>query len=133
MSRLPTIVLGLATASAAFAPTPVPADGNDFVGRTSSRSASAAGDELTQVDANVRARNGGIIEGQVVAVDYRAGTIAVQTPNRGRVDVIVLPSTNIQDVKNKFHTIADIDRGARVQVFTSQRGALFIAQIIHLR
>jgi hypothetical protein len=132
MPRLPTIALALATASAAFAPTPVPADGNDFAGWPSSRSA-GAGDERAQVDVNVRARNGGVIEGQVVAVDYRAGTMAVQTPNRGRVDVIVLPSTNIQDAKNKFHTIADIDRGAHVQVFTSQRGALFIAQIIHLR
>ena len=69
----------------------------------------------------------------LVAVDHRAGTLSIQTPNRGRIDVIVLPSTNIQDAKNKFHTIADIDRGDRVEVFVSQRGPLFIAQIIHLR
>jgi len=78
-------------------------------------------------------RDGGVIDGEVVAVDHRAGTFAVQTRDRGRIDVIVLPSTNIQDSKNKFHTIADIERGERVEVFVSRKGPLFVAQIIHLR
>lgn len=78
-------------------------------------------------------RNGGVLQGEVVAVDRRAGTLSIRTQNRGLVDVIVLPSTNIHDSKNAFHTIADIARGARIEVFVSQKGQLFIAQIIHLR
>jgi hypothetical protein len=79
----------------------------------------------------VRAKNAGTIEGEVVAVDYRAGTIVVQSGGR-RVDVVVLPSTNIQGHDN-FHTIADIAKGSRVSVILSERAGTFIAQIIRLR
>jgi hypothetical protein len=78
-----------------------------------------------------RAKNAGTIEGEVVAVDYRAGTIVVQSGGR-RVDVVVLPSTNIQGHDN-FHTIADIAKGSRVTVILSERAGTFIAQIIRLR
>jgi len=45
----------------------------------------------------------------------------------------VLPSTTIQSSTNTFHTIADIVKGQRVQVFMSQRGNSYVAEIIHLR
>jgi hypothetical protein len=80
----------------------------------------------------VKSRNAGVIEGVVFAVDYRAGMISVQMPTR-RLDVVVLPSTTIQSSTNAFHTIADIVKGQRVQVFMSQRGNSYIAEIIHLR
>jgi hypothetical protein len=79
------------------------------------------------------ARNAGIIEGQVISVDYQRGMIGLLTPDRGRVDVMVLPSTNIQGRGDGFHTIADIGRGSRLRVFLSQRAGQFFAQIIHLR
>jgi hypothetical protein len=80
---------------------------------------------------DVRVRNAGVIEGQVVAVDYRTDVIAVQTSSR-RYQIVVLPSTNIQGHSNTFHTIADISKGERVQIYMSQRGNSFVAQIIHL-
>ncbi len=80
---------------------------------------------------DVHARNAGVIEGQVVAVDYRTDVIAVQTASR-RYMIVVLPSTNIQGHSNTFHTIADIAKGERVQIYMSQRGNSFVAQIIHL-
>ncbi|MBV9648059.1 MAG: hypothetical protein JO043_11390 [Candidatus Eremiobacteraeota bacterium] len=79
------------------------------------------------------AKNAGIVEGQVLSVDYQRGTIALLTPDRGKVDVMVLPSTNIQGRGDGFHTIADIARGSRLRVFLSQRAGHFFAQIIHLR
>lgn len=79
------------------------------------------------------AKNAGIVEGEVVSVDYQRGLIGLQSPKRGRVDVFVLPSTNIQGRGDSFHTIADIGRGSRLRIFLSQRAGRFIAQIIHLR
>jgi hypothetical protein len=80
----------------------------------------------------VRARYAGVIDGVVAAVDYRSGTMSVQMPNH-RIDIVVLPSTTIQSSTNTFHTIADIVKGQRVQVFMSQRGNSYVAEIIHLR
>jgi hypothetical protein len=132
MFGLPLAALAVLMLSAAILPALARADDNDHSPWPALRA--AVGPEGSKSGASVLpARNGGVVDGEVVAVDHRAGTLSIQTQNRGRVDVIVLPSTNIQDSKNKFHTIADIDRGDRVEVFVSQRGSLFIAQIIHLR
>ena len=84
-------------------------------------------------DQTEHARNGGVVEGQVVSVDYQSGMIGLMTPDRGRVDVMVLPSTNIQGKGDSFHTIADIARGSRLRVFLSRRAGQLFAQIIHLR
>lgn len=86
-----------------------------------------------QHDKQDRAKNAGVVEGEVVSVDYQRGTINLLTPSRGRVDVTVLPSTNIQGRGDSFHTIADISRGSRLRVFLSQRAGQFFAQFIHLR
>jgi hypothetical protein len=92
----------------------------------------APGDTDAAVDrGQVRAKNAGTIEGDVVAVDYRTGTIAVQSGSR-RLEIVVLPSTNIVG-SDKFHTIADIQKGSRVVVILSQRGGTYSAQIIRLR
>jgi hypothetical protein len=80
-----------------------------------------------------RPHNAGIVDGQVVSVDYQKGVIGLQTPRRGRVDVMVLPSTNIQGRGDSFHTIADISRGSRLRIFLSEQAGRLIAQIIHLR
>jgi basic membrane lipoprotein Med (substrate-binding protein (PBP1-ABC) superfamily) len=89
------------------------------------------GDQAT--DKAEHARNAGVVEGEVLSVDYQRGLIALQSPKRGRVDVFVLPSTNIQGRGDSFHTIADISRGSRLRIFLSRRAGRFIAQIIHLR
>jgi hypothetical protein len=80
-----------------------------------------------------RPHNAGVAEGHVVSVDYQRGVIGLMTSDRGRVDVMVLPSTNIQGRGDGFHTIADIARGSRLRVFLSQRAGQLFAQIIHLR
>ena len=77
-------------------------------------------------------RNAGVIEGRVTSVDYQRGVIGLDTPRHGHVEVVVLPSTNIQGRGESFHTIADISRGSRLRVFLSERAGQFIAQLIHL-
>jgi hypothetical protein len=77
------------------------------------------------------ARNAGILEGRVVAVDRAHGVMTVQS-GRGRYDVMVLPSTNIQGHDGDFHTIADLYRGQLVRIFMSQRDGVYFAQFIHL-
>jgi hypothetical protein len=79
----------------------------------------------------VRAKDAGTIEGDVVGVDYRTGTIAVQSGAR-RIEIVVLPSTNIVG-SDKFHTISDIQKGSHVVVILSQRAGTYSAQIIRLR
>jgi hypothetical protein len=77
-------------------------------------------------------RNAGAIDGHVMSVDYKTGALVVQT-SKGRMVVIVLPSTSIQGERSGFHTIADITKGARVHVLMSQSGSRYIAQIINLK
>jgi hypothetical protein len=79
------------------------------------------------------AHNAGVVVGEVVSVDYQTGMIGLQTQRRGRVDVVVLPSTNIQGRGDSFHTIADISRGSRLKIFLSEQAGRLVAQIIHLR
>jgi hypothetical protein len=135
-------LVGLATVSAAadppkavgpqvWAPSPVAPARSRWV-------AMAPSDEPKDAKAEERpkaehAKNGGVVEGQVVSVDYQSGVIGLMTADRGRVDVMVLPSTNIQGRGDSFHTIADIARGSRLRIFLSQRAGQFFAQIIHLR
>ena len=77
-------------------------------------------------------KSGGTIDGFVTAIDYRSSTMSVSAGAR-KVDVSILPSTNIQGPNNGFRTIADIAKGTHVRVLLSQRAGLFTAQIITLR
>ena len=77
-------------------------------------------------------KSGGTIEGLVTAIDYRSSTMSVAAGPR-KVDVTILPSTNIQGPGSGFRTIADIAKGSHVRVLLSQRAGLFTAQIITLR
>jgi hypothetical protein len=83
------------------------------------------------VDAAPRAKDAGTIDGEVTAIDYRAGSMTVMAGSR-RIDIVVLPSTNISGNDN-FHTIADIKKGSHVSVILSQRAGIYTAQIIRLQ
>src|SRR5271166_1018333 len=129
MPRLLPSALALPIVAASFAVAPVWADPPTVTHFSPQKKTSAPEDDYSK--GVVKSRYAGVIEGQVVAVDYRSGIMSVQTGNR-RIDVIVLPSTNIQGHNNNFHSIADISKGARIQVFMSQRGPNYVAEIIHL-
>ena len=91
---------------------------------------------LTQTDDSdkapaVPAKNAGSIDGQVVSVDYKSSHISVKAAGT-QYDVVVSPSTEFRGHNNNFHTIADIQKGAHVQVMMSQRAGTYTAQIIRL-
>jgi hypothetical protein len=79
-----------------------------------------------------RARDAGSAEGRVLFVDRVRGRMLLESP-RGQIDIMVLPSTTIVEHGGEFHSIADIRRGQRVQVFISRRAGVNFAQIIRLR
>ncbi len=74
-------------------------------------------------------KNAGSIDGLVVAVDYKLGHITVKAAS-SQYDITVSPSTEFRGHNNKFHTIADIQKGAHVRVLMSQRAGTYTAQII---
>ena len=79
-----------------------------------------------------RARDGGVIAGKILGVDYQRGVMSLRA-GRGTIDVYVLPTTNIQGKSSNYHTIADLRRGQNVEVFTSVQGPRTNAQIITLK
>jgi hypothetical protein len=83
-------------------------------------------------EASAPKASGGIVSGQVTSVDYQRGVLGVQSGGR-KIDVTVLPSTNIQGKGSGYHSIAEISRGAHVEIFTSQSDGKYTAQIIRLR
>lgn len=82
--------------------------------------------------AQMRLRDGGVISGRVLRVDYQRGVVQVSTAGR-TLAVIVLPSTNIEGGGSGYRTLADLARGVRVQIFTSLASGRYIAQIIRVR
>jgi hypothetical protein len=80
---------------------------------------------------NGRAQDRGIISGEIVGVNYTNGTMLLQSGSR-RVEITVLPSTNIFAGRSGFATLADLARGRRVDVWTSQSGGRLFAQMIRI-
>lgn len=77
-------------------------------------------------------REGGTIVGRVTAVDYQRGTLSVDTGAQGKVDVSVMPSTSVQSDEPGYHTLTDVAKGSKVQIFVSKSAGKAIAQIIRL-
>jgi ribosomal protein S1 len=73
-------------------------------------------------------RDGGIISGKITGIDYRRSIISVN-----RMEITVMPSTQIQGSDPAYHAITDLKTGMSVDVYTSQIGGKFIAQIITLK
>ena len=78
------------------------------------------------------ARDGGVIEGRVTAVDYQRGTLSVDTGSQGKVDVSTMPSTSVQSDDPGYHSLTDVAKGSRVQIFISKTAGKAVAQIIRL-
>ncbi len=82
----------------------------------------------------VRSRNAGTIEGVVTGVDYRRGIITLQSPGRGKLEFVVLPSTTFEGRNNSdFQAFSDVVRGEKVEILASQRADFLIAQVVRLK
>ena len=114
----------VAAAPAVAAPSPAPSASAD------AQVSDAAADATP-------AKNAGSIEGTVSAIDYQTNkmTVSVSTPpGKKTYDVVLQPGTTIQgrEKSANFGTIADIAKGAHVQVLMSQKAGTYIAQIVKL-
>ncbi len=84
-----------------------------------------------QNDTASQAKDRGEIKGEVAEIDYGRGTITLQT-QRGKIKLMVSPSTSILGRENDYGTIADIARGSRISAFISEVDGHLVAQIIHI-
>ena len=81
--------------------------------------------------ADDQARDGGVLEGRVTNVDYHSGVISVDS-KQGKVDVATMPSTSVQSNDPGYHTLTDVSKGSKVQIFISRTAGKLVAQIIRL-
>jgi hypothetical protein len=77
-----------------------------------------------------RVRDGGTIAGRLVAVDYQTSIIVVDAGPRGRLVVLVRPSTSIQAKDSAYHSFSDLKPGQRLEIFSSVADGKYVAQII---
>jgi hypothetical protein len=77
-------------------------------------------------------RDGGVIEGKVTNVDYSRGVVTVDSTTQGRVDVSTMPTTSVQSDDPGYHTLTDVSKGSKVQIFISKTAGKIVAQIIRL-
>jgi hypothetical protein len=78
------------------------------------------------------ARDGGVIEGRVTNVDYSRGVVTVDSTTQGRIDVNTMPTTSVQSNDPGYHTLTDVSKGSKVQIFISKTAGKLVAQIIRL-
>ncbi len=76
--------------------------------------------------------DGGVIEGKVTNVDYQRGIVTVDSTTQGRVDVATMPTTSVQSDDPGYHTLTDVSKGSKVQIFISKTAGKVVAQIIRL-
>ena len=115
MSRLVVVtVLGLLLVPAAAFAAPTPGASPTAAAQSSS------------------AHDGGVIEGRVTNVDYQRGVVTVDSTTQGKVDVATMPSTSVQSDDPGYHTLTDVSKGSKVQIFISRTAGKLVAQIIRL-
>ena len=78
------------------------------------------------------AQDGGVIEGKVTNVDYSRGIVTVDSTRQGKVDVATMPTTSVQSDDPGYHTLTDVSKGSKVQIFVSKTAGKLVAQIIRL-
>ena len=82
--------------------------------------------------AQSQTHDGGVIEGRVANVDYQRGVVTVDSTSGGRVDVATMPTTSVQSDDPGYHSLSDVTKGSRVQIFISNTAGKLVAQIIKL-
>jgi len=95
-----------------------------FAAKTPSPTASPQAEQTTH--------DGGIIEGRVTNVDYNRGVISVDSTTQGKVDVSTMPTTSVTTADPGYHSLTDVSKGSKVQIFISRTAGKLVAQIIHL-
>jgi len=95
-------------------------------------SVALAGPTPTASPSAAPARDGGVLEGRVTDVDYQRGIVTVDSTTQGRVAVATMPTTSVQSTDPGYHTLTDVSKGSKVQIFISKAAGKIVAQIIRL-
>lgn len=132
MSRLTIVPLLLIAASLTAFPRVSEAARVPATAMPSVALAADGNDDPSGDKSQVRTKDAGSVEGEVVSVDYRTSHFSVKSGTTV-YDIVVLPSTDFQGRNNAFRGMIDIKKGAHVSVMLSQRATTYVAQIIHLR
>ena len=82
---------------------------------------------------NAQHHDAGQFSGTITSVDYQNGSITVNAGGRGKIDFAILPSTQIQARDSGYHAIRDLKAGTRVDVYASESGGRYTAQIIKIK
>lgn len=78
-------------------------------------------------------RDAGEFSGTIVSIDYQNAVLTLNAGGRGKIEVAVLPSTQIQGKDSGYHGISDLKAGTRVDVYASESGGRYTAQIIKIK
>jgi len=73
-----------------------------------------------------------VLEGRVTSVDYSRGVVTLDSTTQGRVDIRTMPTTSVQSNDPGYHTLTDVAKGSKVQIFISKTAGRLVAQIIRL-
>ena len=115
-----TTILAITLALAAFGPVAV------FAAPPSPSPAASSSAAAAHHDA-------GRVSGTITGVDYQNAIISLSAAGRGKIDIAVLPSTQIQGKDSGYHAISDLKPGTRVDVDMSESGGHYTAQIIKIK
>ena len=83
-------------------------------------------------DDDAQARDRGVLQGEILGVDFERGVLHLLTQKHGRLEIQILPSTSIVR-RGQYGTIADLTQGVHVSVNVSEVGGRLVAQIIRMR
>ncbi|MDQ6929967.1 MAG: hypothetical protein M3126_04795 [Candidatus Eremiobacteraeota bacterium] len=91
------------------------------------------GDQSDENDVETQGKSRGVLQGEVLGVDYARGILHLQTARQGRLSIQILPSTSIMRRGDQYGTIADLAPGTRLSVYVSEVSGHLTAQIIRIR
>ena len=74
-----------------------------------------------------------MVLGKIIGIDYVREKMLLREPRNKTVNVDILPSSYIVGKRDVYCTIADLKRGANVEILTSVRGTRTDAEIIKLK
>ena len=85
-----------------------------------------------QSENDAQAKDRGVLQADIIGLDYTRGILHVQTARQGRIDIQILPSTSIMRRGDQYGTIADLAPGVHVSVYVSEVSGHLTAQIIRI-
>ena len=91
------------------------------------------GENESENDEDTQGKDRGVLQGNIIGIDYARGILHVQSARQGRMDIQILPSTSIVRRGEQYGTIADLTSGTHVWLYLNEVAGRLTAQIIRIR